>query len=86
MGRLTSKAIRRKKRDAKRAARRAMAMPALTSDLGKEQWAMATRDSQLIHFGCTYDEALQLAQKHGGTVMTDAAANRMRGFNELASQ
>jgi hypothetical protein len=56
------------------------------SALGKEIWAMVGPDEKSIHFGCTYDEALSLAKKHGGTVMTDAAANRIHGFNELASQ
>lgn len=61
------------------------ATSALQSDLGKEQWAMVTSDERLIHFGCTYDEARDLAQKHNGMVMTDAAANRIRSFNELAA-
>ena len=58
----------------------------LRSPLGKEIWAMVTADEKLIHFGCTYDEARALADKRNGIVITDAAASRIEGFNELAVQ
>jgi hypothetical protein len=52
------------------------------SPLRDEIWAMVT--DHTVHFGCTHDEALALANKHNGVVMTDRAASRIHGFNELA--
>jgi hypothetical protein len=57
---------------------------ALASDLGKNIWAMVGLDERLTHFGCAYDEAHTLATKHNGVVMTDVAASRIHGFNELS--
>lgn len=56
----------------------------LTSDLGKNIWAMVGPDERLTHFGCAYDEAHALATQHNGVVMTDVAASRIHGFNELS--
>jgi hypothetical protein len=59
------------------------------SQLRDPIWAMVT--DHTIHFDCTYDEAFELAQKSWAkglhaTVVTNAAANRIHGPNELAEQ
>lgn len=78
------------KKSAKRKAPRAKrgSSPLVSqSDLGKEMWATVSDHS--IVFGGTYDQALRsadLMKEHGitATIMTDRAANRITGFNELA--
>jgi hypothetical protein len=61
-------------------------MPALQSDLGKPLWATVTDHS--ISFNGTFDEAFGSAKGFQeaeimAVVMTDTAANRRDGFNEL---
>lgn len=58
----------------------------LQSDLGKEMWSMVSGD--VVLSGCVYDEAFALAKRYldegfSAVVMTDRAANRMTGSNEL---
>ena len=57
----------------------------LHSPLGHEVWAAISADDALIHVGLSYDQARELAQQHNGIVVSDAAANRIHGFNELAA-
>lgn len=62
--------------------------PTLRSDLAKPMWAMASETGKVTHLGCSYDEAFELAKQYrdrgcDAVVMTDAAASRIHGFNEL---